>query len=321
MSLRLRVLLSDECLSTRSVLAWTCEYFQTWAYFYHIFTKLWEFSSRIHFMKCQQTVFSLSASTWLPDFEVLCLHLMCHLFRQDQWRVGRSLFVYILFLVFHNVFYSYLRLAVAVSGLSNLQQQHNKQTLFCLQPEVNFLSVIESISLNRFKVMRITSNLMRLEVWWEMMQRIEWNGGLCHGEQKANSYKWEKWPQNVCCCCCCSLNRKLPTTRSSLIYNKVTCYNCFMTSFLFWLCVHSLKNNIFFQSQMWLYQELLILNSSGAQLKGFVCGQINYELFSMFHDEVNLCCLWYVLSGLHYHRHQRTLATFIAHNNNNNRLF
>ena len=22
-----------------------------------------------------------------------------------------------------------------------------------------------------------------------MMQRIEWNGGLCHGEQKANSHK------------------------------------------------------------------------------------------------------------------------------------
>ena len=25
-----------------------------------------------------------------------------------------------------------------------------------------------------------------------MMQRIEWNGGLCHGEQKANSHKSEK---------------------------------------------------------------------------------------------------------------------------------
>ena len=24
---------------------------------------------------------------------------------------------------------------------------------------------------------------------------------FCHGEQKANSHKWEIWPQNVCCCC------------------------------------------------------------------------------------------------------------------------
>ena len=29
----------------------------------------------------------------------------------------------------------------------------------------------------------------KLEVWWEMMQRMEWNGGLCHGEQKANSHE------------------------------------------------------------------------------------------------------------------------------------
>ena len=35
-----------------------------------------------------------------------------------------------------------------------------------------------------------------------MMQRIRQNGGLCHGEQKANSYNSKKNSLKMFCCCC-----------------------------------------------------------------------------------------------------------------------